>query len=165
MKTNLVTKDNYINKSYDFIERVGTMPDEIPLPKKIPVPQKNKKPQLKKVKKTEKEILKYQEKQTNKKAIKFAMILSAFFLMFIVMINSFVMKNDTRNSLDDVKREHELYVVAQEEVDTKLNAVLVKYDINKMALEKFGMIKVTPENSVYMFGENETGNKVIYSKE
>ncbi|MBQ7294877.1 MAG: hypothetical protein IJW86_01660 [Clostridia bacterium] len=101
------------------------------------------------------------EKEVNKLAYKVSAVLAAALVVFSVFCYSCVMLSDKKHDLADVKNDLLIHQTKNEELKAELNSLVASVDIDKYAVEKLGLIKVSAENEVYLM--SEANNKVIYS--
>ena len=90
------------------------------------------------------------EKEVNKMAFKLSALMVCVFMVMSVFCYSFVLMNDKQHSLTDVKNQLVIHQAKNEELKAELNSMVASVDIEKYAVEKLGLIKVTPENEVYL---------------
>ncbi len=103
------------------------------------------------------------EREVNKMAFKLSALMVCVLVIMSVFCYSFVLMNDKQHSLTDVKNELVIHQAKNEELKAELNSMVAGVDIEKYAVEKLGLIKVTPENEVYIKGD--TANKIVFSAE
>ena len=96
-------------------------------------------------------------------AFKLSALMVCVLVIMSVFCYSFVLMNDKQHSLTDVKNELVIHQAKNEELKAELNSMVAGLDIEKYAVEKLGLIKVTPENEVYIKGD--TANKIVFSAE
>lgn len=102
-----------------------------------------------------------QEKQATALALKLSVFFAALLILFGAYCYSCVGINDAQHALESAQTDLEIHLAQNIELKTKLNALVAGVDIEKYAVEKLGLIKVTPENEVYL--NANAGNKIIYS--
>ena len=103
------------------------------------------------------------EREVNKMAFKLSALMVCVLVIMSVFCYSFVLMNDRQHSLTDMKNQLVIHQTQNEELKAELNAMVASVDIEKYAVEKLGLIKVTPENEVYIKGD--TANKIVFSAE
>ena len=79
-----------------------------------------------------------------------------------VFCYSFVLMNDAQHSLSDMENQLKIHQTQNEELKAELNSLVAGVDIERYAVEKLGLIKVSAENEVYINGD--TGNKTVFSE-
>lgn len=101
------------------------------------------------------------EKEVNKLALKVSAVLAAALVVFSVFCYSCVLMSDARHTLTDCQTNLLVHQTKNQELKAELNSLVASVDIDKYAVEKLGLIKVSAENEVYLTAQ--AGNKVIYS--
>ena len=101
------------------------------------------------------------EKEVNKMALKLSALMVSLLVVLSVFCYSLVLMSDLQHSLADAENELKIHQAQNEELKTELNALVAGVDVERYAVEKLGLIKVSNENEVYI--NNETGNKIIFS--
>ncbi len=125
-------------------------------------PQVQKQPELKViVNPLAKEIAR--EKAVNAKAFKVATLLGALLAVMSLFCYSFVLMNDAQHNLTYIENQYAIHEAKNQELKTELNALVAGVDIERYAVEKLGLVKVRPENEIY--GQSESGNKIVFSAE
>ena len=56
-----------------------------------------------------------------------------------------------------------MHKTKNQELKAELNSLVASVDIERYAVEKLGLVKVSPENEIY--GQSDSGNKVVFSAE
>lgn len=103
------------------------------------------------------------EREVNKMALKLSALMASLLIVMSVFCYSFVLMNDKQHSLTDVKNQLVIHQAKNEELKAELNSMVAGVDIEKYAIEKLGLIKVTSDNEVYIKGD--TSNKIVFSAE
>ena len=103
------------------------------------------------------------ERETSKLAIKISAVFAVALVIFSVFCYSLVEMNKYKHELASKQTDLLVHQTKNQECKIKLNALVAGVDIEKYAVEKLGLIKVSAENEFYL-GENE-GNRMIYSVE
>jgi uncharacterized protein YpmS len=103
------------------------------------------------------------EREVNKMAFKLSALMVCVLVIMSVFCYSFVLMNDKQHSLTDVKNELVIHQAKNTELKSELNSMVAGVDIERYAVEKLGLIKVSAENEVYIKGD--TANKVVFSAE
>ncbi len=101
------------------------------------------------------------EKEVNKLAYKVSAVLAAALVVFSVFCYSCVLISDANHGLADAQNDLVIHQAKNEELRAELNSLVASVDIDKYAVEKLGLIKVSAENEVYLMAQAD--NKVIYS--
>ncbi len=101
------------------------------------------------------------EKEINKLAFKVSAILAAALVVLTAFCYSCVLISDARHSLASTQTDLLVHQTKNEELKAELNSLVASVDIEKYAVEKLGLIKVSAENEVYLMAQAE--NQVIYS--
>lgn len=123
-------------------------------------PQVQKQPELKViVNPLAKQIAR--EKEVNKMALKLSVLMASLLVVMAVFCYSFVLMNDAQHSLSDIENQYKIHQAQNLELKADLNALVAGVDIERYAVEKLGLVKVSAENEVYL--NNETENKIIFS--
>ncbi len=103
------------------------------------------------------------EREVNKLALKVSAVLAVALVMFSAFCYSFVEMSDKQHILAEKQTDLLVHQTKNEELKIELNALVAGVDIDKYAVEKLGLIKVSAENEIYL-SANE-GNHIIYSAE
>ncbi len=101
------------------------------------------------------------EREVNKLAMKVSAVLAVALVVFSLFCFSCAEINDARHSLEKTKKTLVVHQTHNEELKSELNSLVASVDIDKYAVEKLGLIKVSAENEVYL--TEKADNKVIYS--
>ena len=101
------------------------------------------------------------EREVNKMALKLSALMASLLVIMSVFCYSFVLMNDAQHSLTDMENQLKIHQAQNQELKAELNALVAGVDIERYAVEKLGLIKVSNENEVYL--NNETENKIIFS--
>ena len=133
-------------------------------PKREPVrkPDAEKKPELKRAKKTRREILIYNEKVVNRKLVKVAAVVFSFLVLYAVVCSSFIAKDTARRNLEQAKEEYVFSQAKNRELKGELNNLISAENIDRIAVEQLGLVKITAGNEIYL--DNAQDNKVIFSQ-
>ena len=94
-------------------------------------------------------------------ALKLSALMASLLVIMSVFCYSFVLMNDKQHSLTDVENQLIIHQAKNDELKAELNAMVAGVDIEKYAVEKLGLIKVSAENEVYIKGD--TSNKIVFS--
>ena len=103
------------------------------------------------------------EKQANVQLMKVAAVFSAVLVMFALACNSFCMRDTAKRRLDAANEKLVICQAENKELNAKLTALKSVENIDKFAVEKLGLIKVTPENEIYL--NSAKGNRVVLSQD
>ncbi len=103
------------------------------------------------------------EREVNKLALKVSVVFAVALVMFSAFCYSFVAMSDRQHTLADKQTDLLIHQTKNEELKIELNSLVAGVDIDKYAVEKLGLIKVSAENEIYL-SANE-GNRIIYSAE
>ena len=101
------------------------------------------------------------EREVNIMAFKLSALMVSLLVIMSVFCYSFVLMNDAQHSLTDMENQLKIHQAQNQELKAELNALVAGVDIERYAVEKLGLIKVSNENEVYL--NNETENKIIFS--
>ncbi len=104
---------------------------------------------------------KAQGKKSTVQVMKAAAFLAVVLAMFAVVCNSFVEKDRAKSRLEKANDQLVICQAENKELNAKLTALKSVENIDKFAVEKLGLVKVTPENEIYL--DSEKGNRVILS--
>lgn len=102
------------------------------------------------------------EKQANKQLLKIAAAFAGVILMFGLVCNSFCARDDAKRRLDAANEALVICQAENKELNAKLTALKSVENIDKFAVEKLGLVKVTPENEIYLNAGG--GNQVVLSQ-
>ncbi|MBQ8503880.1 MAG: cell division protein FtsL [Clostridia bacterium] len=125
-------------------------------------PEKEKRPDLKTVKKRKEDIDKQNERVGNRKFFKIFVVLCVFFGLFAVVCDSFAMRDEAKKDLDILKDKYVFVEAENRELKVQLNNLISAENIDRIAVEKLGLVKVAAGNEIYLDDDSE--NQVIYSK-
>lgn len=103
-----------------------------------------------------------QGKKATLQVMKAAAFLCVVLAMFVVACNSFIAKDKAKKRLDSANAQLVICQAENKELNAKLTALKSVENIDKFAVEKLGLVKVTPENEIYL--GSEKGNRVILSQ-
>lgn len=125
-------------------------------------PQVKKQPELKViVNPLAKEIAR--EKAVNIKAFKLTVLLGALLAVMSLFCYSFVLMSDAQHDLTYIENQYGIHETKNNELKAELNSLVAGVDIERYAVEKLGLVKVSPENEIY--NRSSTENKVVFSAE
>ncbi len=133
-------------------------------PKRAPETEKKveKKPELKTVKRDKLEDAISSEKATNKKIVKVAVLLCVLIAMFGMVCNSFSVRDQAKMKLDKLQDEYVFAQSENREIKVKLNNLVSAVNIDEIAANRLGLVKVNAANEIYL--DTSDGNKVVYIK-
>ncbi len=143
--------------AYKYDYGYGYAPQREP----VALPEQENKPELKKVKKRKIDLLKQQERATNLKLLKIASVLCVFFALYAVVCNSFAMRADAKQNLEAVKEQYVFAEAQNRELKVQLNNLISTNNIDRIAVEKLGLVKVAAGSEIYL--DTSEGNQVIFS--
>ena len=103
------------------------------------------------------------EREVNKMAFKVSALMAAVLVVMSVFCYSFVLMNDRQHSLTDMENQLVIHQAKNDELKAELNSMVASVDIERYAIEKLGLIKVSSDNEVYLKGD--TANKIVFSDE
>ncbi len=144
-------------RAYDYYA-YETAPERVP----VRLPDAEKKPELKRAKKTQEEILIYKEKIANRKLVKVAAVVLSFLVLYAVVCNSFIAKDTARRELEKAKEEYVFSQAENRELKSELNNLISAENIDRIAVEELGLVKVTPGSVIYLDADKD--NEVIFSQ-
>ncbi len=124
-----------------------------------PLPQQEKRPELKKYNSPMAKRL-AEEKAATAKVTKIAAFLGALFIMYSIAVNSFFVRDDAKRQLDNANAVYTLCQSENKELNAKLAALASAEKVEKYAVEKLGLVKITSDKEVYL--EAETDNRTIF---
>ena len=101
------------------------------------------------------------EREVNKMAFKLSALMVSVLMVMSVFCYSFVLMNDRQHTLTDVESQLVIHQAKNDELKAELNAMVAGVDIERYAVEKLGLIKVSAENEIYIKGD--TSNKIVFS--
>ena len=100
-----------------------------------------------------------EERAVTRKLLKIAAFLSAVIVVFAFAVNSFYQRDSAKRLLSEAENTYLLCQSENKELHAKLNALATAENIDRYAVEKLGLVKVTADKEVYLTAE--TGNKTI----
>ena len=103
-----------------------------------------------------------QGKKATLQVMKAAAFLCVVLAMFAVACNSFIAKDKAKKRLDAANEQLVICQAENKELNAKLTALKSVENIDKFAVEKLGLVKVTPENEIYL--TSDKGNRVVLSQ-
>ena len=101
-----------------------------------------------------------EERAATKKVLKLAAYLCALIVVFAFAVNSFYQKDSAKRLLTEAENHYMLCESENKELHAKLTALASAENIDRYAVEKLGLVKVTADKEVYLTAE--TGNQTIY---
>lgn len=101
-----------------------------------------------------------EERAATRKLLKLAALLGAFIVVFAFAVNSFYQKDAAKRLLTETENTYMLCQSENKELHAKLTALASAENIDRYAVEKLGLVKVTADKEVYLTAE--TGNQTIY---
>ncbi len=125
----------------------------------LPQKDQQRKPEFKKYNSPLAERL-AEERAATQKLLKVAAFLSAVIVVFAFAVNSFYQRDSAKRLLAEAENNYMLCQSENKELHAKLTALASAENIDRYAVEKLGLVKVTADKEVYLTAE--TGNKTIY---
>lgn len=101
-----------------------------------------------------------EERAATRKLLKISAFLGALIIVFSFAVNSFYQKDSAKRLLTDAENHYMLCQSENKELHAKLTALASAENIDRYAVEKLGLVKVTADKEVYLSAE--TGNQTIY---
>lgn len=102
------------------------------------------------------------ERRANIKVAKVFVVMACSIAMFGVFCNSMVTRDQSRKHLERAKTELSRHLDAQIVLENDLSKLISADNIDKIATQRLGLIKVAKGNEVYL--NTDSGNKVIVSQ-
>lgn len=103
-----------------------------------------------------------QARKSSLQLAKAAAVLVVALVMFAGVLNSFIEREQAKDRLQAAKEELVICQAENKELNAKLTALKSVENIDKFAVEKLGLVKVTPENEIYL--GSDKGNRVLLSR-
>ena len=103
------------------------------------------------------------EREVNIMAFKLSALMASLLVIMSVFCYSFVLMNDRQHTLTDMESQLVIHQAKNDELKSELNSMVASVDIERYAVEKLGLIKVSAENEIYIKGD--TANKIVFSAE
>ena len=103
------------------------------------------------------------EREVNIMAFKLSALMVSLLVVMSVFCYSFVLMNDRQHTLTDMESQLVIHQAKNDELKSELNSMVASVDIERYAVEKLGLIKVSAENEIYIKGD--TANKIVFSAE
>lgn len=145
--------------AYKYDYGYGNSTAAQPLEKERKKKQAQQKSNVNKVQRSEKA----QRRAATLQLAKAAGVLAIAFTMFAVGCNSFVIRDKAKNRLETANETLVICQAENKELNAKLTALKSVENIDKYAVEKLGLVKVTPENEIYL--NSSKGNRVVLAAE
>lgn len=120
--------------------------------------QQKKQVKLEKVA-NEKAIQIAKERASAVAAAKVAVAVCVCFVVLLFSVNSFVVREKTKAELEAINNQYTVVLTKNRELQAQLNALVASVDIDKIAVEQLGLVKIMPEDEIYL--SSSAGNKVI----
>lgn len=125
--------------------------------------EQKKKPQQRPLRKLNKRQSKREmELRTYAKAAKVFVIVSIALALGGIFCNSAVARNTSRIELQRAQRELAIYCDEKIVLQNKLSKLVSANNIDKIAVEKLGLVKVASANEIYF--DTEKTNEVLFSQ-
>ena len=103
------------------------------------------------------------EREANIKALKLSVLMVSLLAIMSLFCYSFVLMSDAQHQLTDIESQYVIHEAKNKELKAELNSLVASVDIERYAVEKLGLVKVSSENEIYI--KNDTGNKIVFSAE
>ena len=103
------------------------------------------------------------DREVNIMAFKLSALMVSLLVIMSVFCYSFVLMNDRQHTLTDMESQLVIHQAKNDELKSELNSMVASVDIERYAVEKLGLIKVSAENEIYIKGD--TANKIVFSAE
>lgn len=104
-----------------------------------------------------------QAKKSSLQLAKAVVVLAVVLTMFAGVLNSFIKRENAKDRLQAAKEELVICQAENKELNAKLTALKSVENIDKFAVEKLGLVKVTPENEIYL--SSNGGNRVLLTRQ
>ena len=124
-----------------------------PRPHVVPKPPRPKRPPVDR---------KQQERASNVKLAKLFVIMALAIALAGTFCNSLVARNNSRRALENKRAELTLYTDASIVLDQKLSKLICADNIDRIATQKLGLVKLADSGDSYV--DLESGNQVIVSQ-
>ena len=102
------------------------------------------------------------ERVNNKKLVKIFAMVSFAIVLFGIFCNSFAMKTQQRHALDAAKEKLTIQCDANVVLQSRLARIVSAENIDKIAMERLGLVKATNADKDYV--EIEAENRVVVSQ-
>ena len=106
---------------------------------------------------------KAQEHRSNLKIAKLFVVMALAIALFGVFCNSFVMRQTSRLDLESARKTLSDYSDANVVLRHKLSKLISADNIDKIATQRLGLVKVANGNESYL--ELDEGNQVVFSQD
>lgn len=143
--------------AYKYDYGYGNSTAAQPLEKERKKRQSQQKQNVSKVQQSEKA----QRRAATLQLARAAGVLAIALTMFAVGLNSFVVRDRAKNRFETANDSLVICQAEYKELNAKLTALKSVENIDKYAVEKLGLVKVTPENEIYL--NSTSGNRVVLS--
>lgn len=90
-------------------------------------------------------------------------VLAVTLAMFAGVLGSFIEREQAKDRLQAAKDELVICQAENKELNAKLTALKSVENIDKFAVETLGLVKVTPENEIYL--SSDAGNRVLLTRQ
>lgn len=125
-----------------------------------PEKKKERTPELRKLKKR-RPATRELEKASHVKAAKLFALMAVAIAFAGTFCNSMVARNESRLKLQSCKSDYELYQNESIVLKDRLSKLVSANNIDEIAVERLGLVKVIAANEVYL--ESEKENEVLFS--
>ena len=146
---------NYRTNAAPVLEPVPQrQPQPAQRPHVVPKPPRPKRPPVDR---------RAQERASNIKLAKLFVIMALAIALFGTFCNSFVARTNSRRELENKRAELTLYTDAGVVLDQKLTKRICADNIDRIATQKLGLVKLAESGDSYLDLEN--GNRVLVSQD
>ena len=128
-------------------------PQPVPRPHVVPKPPRPQRPAVDR---------RQQERASNIKLAKLFVVMALAIALLGTFCNSFVARSNSRRALENKRAELSIYTNASVVLDQKLSKLICADNIDKIATQKLGLVKLVDSGESYLDLEN--GNKVLLSQ-
>ena len=146
---------------YAYALNQAAQPLQTPYRQPAQQPEFPQKPQLKKVPRphVDRRAL---ERANNKKIAKVFAMVAFSIVLFGIFCNSFAAKTESRHTLDSINEKLSMQEDAHIVLENDLTKLVSAENIDKIAMQKLGLVKLTNADEDYV--ELESENRVIVSQ-
>lgn len=139
-------------RAYDYVQtapKTGAPQVESPQKQKV---------ELKRVE-NEKAVQIERERAAAITAAKVAVSVCVCLVVLLFSLHSFVERQETKAELERISEEYTVVLTKNRELKAELNALVASVNIDKIAVEQLGLVKIMPEDEIYLSPSSD--NKVI----
>lgn len=127
-----------------------------------PKPKKQNQTEIKGIKSKAEDINKQNEVAYTKVFAKAFIVIGVFLALFAVYCNSMASREEAKLKLEKIKESYAYVEAENRELKVEINNLVNAENIDRIAVEELGLVKVAPGNEIYL--DTQTGNQVIYSQ-